>query len=163
MLVAASLVPHERRAQASARVCCAAHDSMAGRSTSSRCSTQPSRVANLGSLMNSGRPMVVTSCSKWVSRPTWMMNHPSEAWNGSMMSGPRSPLRSPIDQKFVTMSVMATIASNIATSTCWPRPVRSRPRSAARMPIAAKSEVPMSPSAPAGLTAGGTPGSRRYS
>ena len=43
----------------------------------------------------------------------------------------------PSDQKLVTMSVMATMASSIAMSTCWPSPVASRWRSAASTPITA--------------------------
>ncbi len=73
-----------------------------------------------------------------------------------MISGPSSPPRRPIDQKLVTMSVMATIESSMATSTWVPRPVRSRWRSPASTPITPKSAVPMSPSAPTGATAGGS-------
>src|SRR5690348_6457682 len=43
--------------------------------------------------------------------------------------------RTPSDQKFVTMSVIATTESYIAMSTYWPAPVASRCRSAARIPI----------------------------
>ncbi len=66
--------------------------------------------------------------------------------------------RTPSDQKFVTMSVIATIASNIAMSTYWPRPVCSRWRSAARMPITPNSAELMSPSAPTGIVTGGDVG-----
>jgi len=49
----------------------------------------------------------------------------------------------------------------MATSTRCPRPVRARPWSAASVPIAAKSAVPMSPSAPATPMFGSRPGSGR--
>ena len=62
----------------------------------------------------------------------------------------------PIDQKFVTMSVMAITASNMATSTYCASPVRSRSRSAAKMPTEANRAAPMSPSAPTGETDGGS-------
>ena len=72
-----------------------------------------------------------------------------------MISGPRSPRRSPSDQKLVTMSVIATIESSMAMSTCWPMPVASRWRRAASTPMAAKRAEEMSPRAPIGLTTGG--------
>ena len=59
-----------------------------------------------------------------------------------------------MDAKLVTMSVMATVASYIAMSTRWPSPVRSRWRSAARMPMVANSPEQMSPSAPTGFGRG---------
>ena len=43
------------------------------------------------------------------------------------------------------MSVIATAASSMATSTCWPSPVRSRWRSAASTPIDANNAALMSP------------------
>src|SRR3990170_2700400 len=48
------------------------------------------------------------------------------------------------------MSAIDTMASSIATSTCWPSPVRSRCRSAARTPIVANNPDAVSPSAPMG-------------
>ena len=65
------------------------------------------------------------------------------------------PSLSPIDQKFVTMSVIANTESNMATSTCWPSPVRSRCRRAARIPTVVKSAAEISPKAPTGDTLGG--------
>ncbi len=63
----------------------------------------------------------------------------SRPTRGSPRRSPRVPCsgsgRTPSDQKFVTTSVIATIASSIAMSTYWPTPVRSRWRSAARTPI----------------------------
>jgi hypothetical protein len=85
-----------------------------------------------------------------------MMNQPSEARKPSMISAAVAPPRSPSDQKLVTMSVIATMASSIAMSTCWPTPVASRCRSAASTPITAYSPEPMSPSAPTGATSGGS-------
>ena len=73
-----------------------------------------------------------------------------------MISGADAPSRRPSDQKLVTRSVMATMASSIAMSTCWPTPVASRWRSAASTPMTAKSPEPMSPSAPTGATTGGS-------
>ena len=61
----------------------------------------------------------------------------------------------PIDQKFTTMSVMATMESNMATSTYWPMPVWSRWRRAASRPMVANRAVPMSPRAPTGEAVGG--------
>ena len=60
----------------------------------------------------------------------------------------------PSDSKFATMSVIATVESYMAMSTRWPSPVASRWRSAARMPMVAKSAELMSPSAPTGLGRG---------
>ena len=60
----------------------------------------------------------------------------------------------------MTMSVMATMTSNIATSTRCGPPVASLSRSAAKVPIAAKRALEISPTAPMGATAGGLPSSR---
>ncbi len=68
---------------------------------------------------------------------------------------PRPPSRIPIDQKLVTRSVMATTESNIATSTYWPSPVRSRWIRAASTPTTPKIALEMSPSAPTGAVTGG--------
>jgi hypothetical protein len=93
-----------------------------------------------------------------------MMNQPSDARNPSMISnGPGPPGRRPIDQKFVTRSVIETMASNMETSTYCPSPVWSRWRSAARTPMTPNIDVPMSPSAPAGAGIGGWSAGRLYS
>jgi hypothetical protein len=67
----------------------------------------------------------------------------------------------PIEGLKGTMSINGIMASIIATSTRRPRPVSRRPWSAARVPIAAKSALPMSPSAPATPMLGSRPGSGR--
>ena len=87
------------------------------------------------------------------------------AWKPSQMTPAALSAsgRTPIDQKLVTMSVIATIASNIAMSTYWPSPVRSRWRSAASTPMTPNSAEPMSPSAPTGIVVGGRSGPLRYS
>ena len=64
----------------------AAHASIAGRMTSSRWSTQPWRSAKRGSVVHSGWPTSSASAANWGSRPTWMMNQPSDARNPSMIS-----------------------------------------------------------------------------
>ena len=88
----------------------------------------------------------------------------SRRTRGSPRRSPASALsgsgRTPIDQKLVTTSVIATIASNIAMSTYWPSPVWSRWRSAARMPMTPNSAELMSPSAPTGIVTGGSSGWR---
>ena len=61
------------------------------------------------------------------------------------------------------MSVMATMASNIEMSTCWPSPVRSRWRSAASTPMTPNSAELMSPRAPTGLPTAPRPAGRLYS
>ena len=122
------------RSQASTFVRAAAHASMAGRMSDSRWSIQPCRVAKRSSSTHSGWPTSSASVANWCSRPTCTMNQPSAARKPCMISGPSSPPRSPIDQKLVTMSVMATIASSMATSTCWPAGA-SRWRSAASTPM----------------------------
>src|SRR5437764_525165 len=53
------------------------------------------------------------------------------------------------------MSAIDTMASSIATSTCWPSPVRSRCRSAASTPIVANNPLAVSPRAPIGDGTGG--------
>ena len=70
------------------------------------------------------------------------------------------PIGAPIDQKLGTTSTTATMASSMATSTRWARPVRSRSRSAAWVPITAKRAVTMSPRPPMGAPTGGWPSGR---
>ena len=60
------------------------------------------------------------------------MNQPSAARKPCRMPGHGVPMGMPMDQKLGTTSSMATMASSMATSTRWGRPVRSRWRSAAR-------------------------------
>ena len=88
------------------------------------------------------------------------MNQPSSARNPWRMPGQGVPIGAPIDQKLGTTSSTATMASSMATSTRWARPVRSRWRSAARVPITAKSAVTMSPRPPMGAPIGGWPSGR---
>ena len=58
-----------------------------GRMTSSRWSTQPCRSAKRGSVVQPGWPTSSASAANCGSRPTWMMNQPSDARNPSMISG----------------------------------------------------------------------------
>ena len=83
--------------------------------------------------------------------------------NPSQITGTALSGRTPIDQKLVTMSVMETMASNMAMSMYWPRPVRSRWRRAASTPITANSPELMSPRAPTGMAVGGLSGPALYS
>ena len=76
------------------------------------------------------------------------------------MPGQGVPIGMPMDQKFGTTSSTATMASSMATSTRWARPVRSRWRSAASVPMTAKSAVTMSPRPPMGEPIGGWPSGR---
>ena len=76
------------------------------------------------------------------------------------MPGHGVPIGMPIDQKLGTTSSMATMASSMATSTRWARPVRSRWRSAASVPMTANRAVAMSPSPPMGEPIGGWSGGR---
>ena len=85
------------------------------------------------------------------------MNQPSRARNPCRMPGQGVPIGMPIDQKLGTTSSTATMASSMATSTCWGCPVRSRWRSAASVPITAKRAVTMSPRPPMGEPIGGWP------
>ncbi len=86
---------------------------------------QPSRSASRGSSSHSGWPTTPASRSNWCSRTSCITNQPSVARNESRIEPRlRCSASMPIDKKFVTMSVMATVASYIAMSTCWPSPVR---------------------------------------
>ena len=76
------------------------------------------------------------------------------------MPGHGVPIGMPMDQKLGTTSSMATMASSMATSTRWPRPVRSRWRSADSVPITANRAVAMSPSPPIGEPTGAWPAGR---
>ena len=78
------------------------------------------------------------------------MNQPSRGPEPVQDPGHGVPMGMPIDQKLGTTSSTATMASSMATSTRWAGPVRSRWRSAARVPITAKRAVTMSPSPPMG-------------
>ncbi len=88
------------------------------------------------------------------------MNQPSAARKPCRMPGQGVPMGMPMDQKLGTTSSMATMASSMATSTRWGCPVRSRWRSAARVPITANSAVAMSPRPPIGEPMGGWPSGR---
>jgi hypothetical protein len=79
----------------------------------------------------------------------------AKAPTSAVEPGPAIDAGAPIDHRNGTMSVIAIIESYIATSTYCPRPVASRSRSAASVPITPNSAVEMSPSAPATTTGGG--------
>ena len=111
--------------QTSMRVLSAAQAVTAGRTTSSQWSAQPLRVENRGSSFHSGCPTSSARASNWCSRATCIANQPSAAWKLFIRTSSSLP-RLPRDQKFVTTSAMASMASSIAMSTTWPLPVRSR-------------------------------------
>ena len=101
----------------------AAHDSMAGRMSDSRWSSQPCGVANRGSSAHSGRPIARARSGHWCGAQDLQHEPP--------VGGPRTragcpatacPSGMPIDQKLGTTSSTATMASSMATSTCWARP-----------------------------------------
>ena len=123
---------------ASSFVRCDAHASTAGRITSRGAAPSPRASRSAGRPSTPGARRARRAASNWCSR-TICIDDLAVGRRGSPRRSPASALsgsgRTPSDQKFVTMSVIATIASNIAMSTYWPSPVRSRWRSAARMPI----------------------------
>ena len=139
-----------RASQASRLDKVAAHDSRAGRMSDSRWSSQPCGVAKRSSSAHSGRPMARARSGHWCARSTCSMNQPSAARKPCRIPGHGVPIGMPMDQKLGTTSSTATKASSMATSTRCPRPVRSRWRSAAWVPMTANSPVTMSPSPPMG-------------
>ena len=150
---------------ASARVRVLPQSWIAGRTSGSNWATHPAWSANRGSSSHSGCPTTSASRANWWGRPSCTTMCPSATGKVSMTTLISSSIvpRTPIDQKLVTMSVMATRASSMATSTRWPSPVRSRWRRAASRPMVANRAELMSPSAPTGLARGRWPGSARYS
>ena len=132
-----------------------------GRITDSRFGAQPARVAKRGSVVPLRDGRRARRASRTGARARSARRR-SRRTRGSPRRSPRAPCPAraarPCDQKLVTTSVIATIASSIAMSTYWPRPVWSRWRSAARMPMTANSAELMSPSAPTGIVTGGSSG-----
>ena len=107
-------------------------------SLSSRCAAHPRAWRSGGRSFHSGWSDELGELrSNWCSRTICITNVAVGRAEPLEITSSPCPVRAvrPIDQKLVTMSVIATIASNIAMSTCCPSPVRSRWRSAARMPI----------------------------
>ena len=70
---------------ASSFVRSAAHFSIPGRMTSSKCSPHPARSARRGSSSHSPCPTVSARRSNWCSRTSWITNQPSDARNVSRM------------------------------------------------------------------------------
>ena len=121
--------------------------------SSSRFATRASFVANRWSVAQSGGSITSHVRANRRSFPAARMNGRSLAWKDwyGTMFGCAVPIgpgtTPPIRWLAAWFTIAATLASNSATLTCRPRPVASRSRSAARMPIAAYRPVITSSSA----------------
>ena len=118
---------------------------------------------NRGSATSSSTPSTLHSRANWPSLPAMTISSPSAVGSGSYGKrlGCALPMRCgtapPATYALVWLTSPESAADMRSTSTRWPRPVRSRSRSAARIPMAvcipdmtSKTDIPARYGGPSG-------------